>query len=75
MIRKILMLAVTSGLAAQALRLWIQREREAGDARRQSRSAQAAREADRWADDGGAPVSDNKRGSTPRRRARSAKAA
>lgn len=76
MIRKILMVAVTSGLAAQDLRLWIQRERDARDARRGAGAAAAGtHDTDRWADDGGAAAEPTKRRGTGRRRAAATKAA
>jgi hypothetical protein len=54
MLKKIIALAITSGLAAQALRLWINRE----SARQRGRAAAdvAAPEVQRWEAEGGNPA-------------------
>lgn len=52
MFKKIFALAVTSGLAAQALRLWINREASRQAA---ARSPAPAPEVQRWEDEGGNP--------------------
>lgn len=54
MLKKIIALAITSGLAAQALRLWIDRE----SARQPGRAAADVPppEVQRWEDEGGSPA-------------------
>lgn len=54
MFRKLIALAITSGLAAQALRLWIDRDQT----RQRAKTAPAAppTEVQRWEDEGGNPA-------------------
>ena len=54
MLKKFIALAITSGLAAQALRLWIDRE----SARQRGRAAAdvPAPDVQRWEDEGGSPA-------------------
>jgi hypothetical protein len=68
MIKKLLMLAVTSGLAAKALQMWIDRETERRDAARQKSDLQ------RWEDEGGpaTPTAQAEASKPVRRRSRSA---
>lgn len=52
MIKKFLAFAITSGLAAQALRIWIERERTR---KQQAQTASQPPEVQRWEDEGGTP--------------------
>lgn len=53
MFRKIFAIAVTSGLAAQALRLWMNREKSRQQA---GKAGVPAPEVQRWEDEGGSPA-------------------